>query len=69
MNTYFTLKNRTQPELMDDFRVNIFDTGKAIENFKQNFGNPSNKLLWLLPIDTLDKTMDGHNFYFYYETS
>ncbi|CAI2375030.1 unnamed protein product [Moneuplotes crassus] len=65
VNTYYLLKNRTQQDIIQNFRVNIFDTGSWSSNAKEVFGTRGG-LLWFLPVDTGEKPTDGHNFNFYY---
>jgi hypothetical protein len=67
INLFMALTNRTQLELMEDYKTNIFDSGDLLYNFKATFGDPKWKILWLFPINTLDETQNGHDFHFYYE--
>lgn len=65
MYMYLALKNRTQLEVIQDYRHNIFDTGDMMENFKYAFGDTS-KIWWFLPVDSSNKPTDGHHYNFYY---
>lgn len=69
INLYYAAKNRTQMEVMEDFKNNIFDTGDIWENMKDVFGDTPHKILWLLPIESGQKSTDGHNFFFHYYSS
>ncbi|CAI2374614.1 unnamed protein product [Moneuplotes crassus] len=66
VNTYYVVKNRTQMDVMLDFKNNVFDSGSFLTNAKDVLGNPSSKFWWLLPVDVGEKTTDGHNYYFYH---
>ena len=57
---YFAMTNRTQLEMMQDFRTNIFNSGSAIENLKSSFGNVKHKIQWLLPFSYPDSMSDGY---------
>lgn len=63
---YLNLINKTQFEMIMDFKTNIFSSGNRLENLKASFGNVKNKLQWLLPFHYEGTMSDGHNFEFYY---
>jgi hypothetical protein len=65
-NFYFAWKNRTQIEIMEDMKHNIFDHGNVMENLKDVFGDSNNIVMWLFPIEWGQRTTDGHNYYFHY---
>ena len=57
---YLNLINKTQLEMMLDYKTNIFNSGSLAENLKASFGNVKYRFQWILPFNYPESMTDGH---------